>query len=963
MRPQPDPATLPRPADPEAAAHLRERYAGLGEEQAALAAEPGFAALLDALSNSPFLTGLAIQEADTLRRIAQEGVERVTGEALAAIAALPPDLREAPTMARLREIRGRVALAVAVADIAGWQEVMQTARTLSALAEASLRVAVRHALRAAHDTGALHLRDPAEPDRHSGLIVLGMGKLGARELNYSSDVDLIILYDPAAKIYRGDDIGAAHVRIARTIVRLMEQRTADGYVFRTDLRLRPDPSATPMAVSLPAALTYYESLGLTWERAAMIKARPVAGDIAAGQAFLREIRPFVWRRSLDFDALADIRNMKARIHAHRGLGGITVPGHDVKIGSGGIREVEFIAQALQLIWGGREPELREPTTLGALELLAARGHLAREDLAPLCDGYRYLRRVEHRIQMVGDRQTHRVPDAPAELAAFATFFGASSLEAFSATLTGHLERIERIHAGLFEARPPAAPPVASALRFVRPDEDEASLDALAEMGFSQPGTVADTVRAWLAGRTRATRSARAQELLREVLPALLAAIARQPRPDAAFARLDAFLGRLPAGVQLLSLFQRNPALITRLAGVLGAAPQMADYLARNPGALEGLILAELPDRNPAASLRPRLTDAVHLEEAIEATRRFAHEHRFRISIATLEARIDADAAGIARAAVVDAALQALLPRVTRDFARRWGRVRGGAVAVIGMGKLGGREMMSRSDIDLILVYDHPADVEASSGRRKLAPATWFGKLTTAFIAAITAPGAEGRLFAVDMRLRPSGNKGPVAVSLSAFERYQAESAWTWERMALTRARVVAGPPALRKRIEAAIRHALTRPGDPEAIRADAAAMRARMLRDLPAQGPWDVKLRPGGQIEVEFISQVLQLLHAPRDPSVLSPTTRVALARLARIGALLEADAEALIAADRLWRTIQGMLRLTVGQPKGEELPLPGTEALLRAAALPDLATLRATCEATAEAVRALFVTHIGEPA
>ncbi len=958
-----DPAALPRPADPDAAARLADRFAEQGPAEAELAGQAGFRAMLGALSSSPYLSDLAMREAETLGRIAREGADAVAAEAIASVAALPPALRQAETMARMREAKRRAALAIAIADIAGWWEVMRVTGALTDLAETSLRIAARHALRAAHDAGELRLRRPDMPERNSGLIVLGMGKLGARELNYSSDVDLIVLYDPAARVYHGDDIGAAHVRIARTIVRLMEERTADGYVFRTDLRLRPDPAATPMAVALPAALAYYESLGLTWERAAMIKARPVAGDIAAGQGFLREIRPFVWRRSLDFAALSDIQNMKTRIHAHKGFGEIAVLGHDVKVGRGGIREVEFTAQALQLIWGGRDPELRDPTTLGALALLAERGHLDPKDVPPLSEGYRYLRRVEHRIQMMADRQTHRLPETPAALAQFATFLGAESTDAFAAELTGHLGRIERIYSGLFEA--PAEAPVEGVARlcFDGPDEDEATLNALAAMGFSKPATVTAAVRGWLAGRARATRSTRARELLREIAPALLAAISRQPRPDAVFARLESFLLQLPAGVQLLSLFQRNPALLDRIALVLGAAPQTADYLAHNPDAIEGLIAAELPDPKPAASLKPRLADADHLEVAIEATRRFVHEHRFRIGVATVEARIDADAAGLARAALAGAALDALLPRVTRDFAARWGRMRGGSVAVIGMGKLGGREMMAESDLDLILVYDHPPEVEASSGARPMAPQVWFGRLTTAFVASITAPGVEGPMFAVDMRLRPSGNKGPVAVRLASFERYQAEDAWTWERMALTRGRVVAGPAALRKRIEAAIRHALTRPTDAGKIRADAASMRARMLRDLPAQGPWDVKLRPGGQIEVEFIAQVLQLLHAPRDPSVLSQTTREALANLAKVGALPAADAEALIAADRLWRTVQGMLRLTVGQPKTAELPPSPADALLRAADLPDIAALNAACEATAETVRRLFVTHVGEPA
>lgn len=964
MRQRLVPANLPRPADPAAAEMLIERFAEQGMPEARFAATPGGRALLRTLGgNSPYLGDLAVREAPTLRRVIRLGPSAVVDAAVDAIAALPPTLRQAETMAALRAAKRRASLAIAVADIAGWWDVAQVTQALSELAEAALRAAARHVLRAAHDAGELRLRRPEEPDRGSGLIVLGMGKLGARELNYSSDVDLIVLYDPAVRVYHGEDIGAAYVRLARGIVRLMEERTEGGYVFRTDLRLRPDPAATPMAVSLPAALAYYESLGQTWERAAMIKARAVAGDVAAGQSFLREIRPFVWRRNLDFAALADIQNMKARIHAHKGFGGIGVIGHDVKLGRGGIREVEFTAQALQLIWGGRDPELRIPATIGALEMLAARAHLDPRGAATLAAGYRYLRRVEHRIQMVADRQTHILPDTEEGLAQFATFMGAPTREKFAEDLVSHLAGIEQVYSGLFEAPAEAGAQTGATLQFDGPDDDPATLDALSAMGFANPVAVTAGVRGWLAGRTRATRSARARELIRELAPMLLAAIARQPRADAAFARLDAFMSQLPAGVQLLSLFHRNPALLDRIALVLGASATQADYLAQNPAAVEGLIAAELPDPKPAASLKPRLADADHLEAAIEDTRRFVHENSFRISVATLEARIDANEAGIARARLADAALGALLPRVMRDFTGRWGRMRGGAVAVIGMGKLGGREMMAQSDLDLILVYDHDPAVEASEGRRPMAPQVWFGRLTTAFVSAITAPGLEGALYAVDMRLRPSGNKGPVAVRLSSFERYQAEDAWTWERMALTRGRVLAGAPALRRRIDAAIAHALTRPCDADKVRADATAMRARMLRELPAQGPWDMKLRPGGQIEVEFIAQVLQLLHAPRDPSVLHPTTRIALARLAKAGALPADEARTLIAADHLWRTIQGMLRLTVVMPREPELPAAAAQALLRAAGIADMATLRDLSARTADAVRALFIKHIGAPA
>jgi glutamate-ammonia-ligase adenylyltransferase len=434
-----------------------------------------------------------------------------------------------------------------------------------------------------------------------------------------------------------------------------------------------------------------------------------------------------------------------------------------------------------------------------------------------------------------------------------------------------------------------------------------------------------------------------------------------------FNRFDAFLVRQPAGVQLLSLFQRNPRLIDRIAAVLGAAPSLAEHLANHPAALDGLLSPE-ENPNPSRVLRLRLKDARLLEDVIEIIRRTVREEDFAISVATMERHIDADTAGLRRTALADASLNSLLPPVLADFASRFGQVRGGSMAVVAMGKAGGSEMMAGSDLDLMVVYDHPESVSESRGARSIPASQWFVRAAHAYVAAVTARGVDGALYEVDMRLRPSGNKGPVAVSLGSFRRYHAESAWTWERMALTRARVVAGPPALRVRIEAAIAEALAASARIDSVRADAAAMRARMLRDLPAEGPWDVKLRPGGQIEVEFIAQVLQLLHAGEAPGLCSPTTRIALSRLARFGALTTEDAALLISADHVWRTVQGTLRIAVGRGAAEQLSDASAQALLGAVSEAldevgpvDLAWLRGRLDALAEQVRAAFVRYIGE--
>jgi glutamate-ammonia-ligase adenylyltransferase len=970
----------PAPFDPAAAGRLTEDFAAKGAAEAAFAQSPAGAALLAALGgHSPFLADLALREATTLLRLAERGADAAFAAAVDPLGRADPAASFNQLGAVLRQAKRQASLIVAAADLTGEWGLDRVTGALSTLAETCIDLACTHLLRESAGRGEIHLpnaakRDPKSASKGSGLVVLGMGKLGGRELNYSSDVDLMVLFDPAAAV-DPDRAQAAYVRLARDLVRLLEERTAEGYVFRTDLRLRPDPAATPLAVAIPAAVAYYESFGQNWERAAMVKARPIAGDRPLGEHFLAEIRPFIWRRHLDFAMIADIHSIKRQIHAvhgsKRGAGAeIAVAGHDVKLGRGGIREIEFTAQVAQLIWGGRDPSLRDPTTLGALVALAGAGRMDRRAAAELADAYVFLRDVEHRLQMVADRQTHRLPEDPDGLARIASFMGYADTESFATALTAHLRRVAGQYSRHFETAPPLSLPGGEGdeggnLVFTGTENDPGTLDTLKRMGFGNAAGASAMVRAWHHGHRRATRSERARELLTALMPSLLAAFARQRDPDAALVRFDTLLERLPAGVQVLSLFQRNPALLDRVAGVLGAAPALADHLARDPSALEGLLAG---GHGSAAAAR-------HYEEVLESVRRIVTEGRFEVDVAALEGALEVDAAGIARSDLADTAIACLLPQVAKDFATRHGKVPGGAMAVVAMGKLGGREMLPGSDLDLVLIYDHAEDATESDGPKPLPVPTYFSRLAAQFVAALTTPGAEGKPYEVDMRLRPSGNKGPVAASIAAFERYHGPKiadggqAWTWERMALTRARPVAGPPALRKRIAECCRDALVTHASPQAI-ADALAMRARMLRDLPPDGPWDVKAIPGGLVEVEFIAQSLQCAYAAEHPRIVAPSTRDALANLARAGLLDGDEAATLIRAERYWRTLLSLLRLTVGGVRMENLPPAYAQALLHGlapvcgqtgcAAPVDLPALRAQMREIAAGVRTLFERRLG---
>jgi glutamate-ammonia-ligase adenylyltransferase len=948
------------PADPAAAnrfiAELRARAKTIPP-----AAEPLLAAIG---GNSAYLSDLALREPEAAEAILLRGPDVACDAALLALSAAKPALARKDIAAAMRAAKRHVALATAMADISGVWTLEQVTGALSDLADTALRVAAAHLLHHAHARGDLRLPHPEAPDRGSGFAVLGMGKLGAHELNYSSDVDLVLLYDPAAHPGLEDEVGHTFARLARDLTGLMEARDAGGYVFRVDLRLRPDPASTPPAIALPGALAYYESQGQTWERAALIKARPVAGDLALGRRFLEAIRPFIWRRHLDFAAIADITAMKRRIDSHKGtalaLSGAPearLLGHDLKLGQGGIREIEFCAQTLQLVWGGKTPSLRVPATLAALEAEARQGHLPRETVAALDQAYRFLRRAEHRLQMVADRQTHSLPATPEALADFAMFMGYEDAPAFARAALGHIDAVSSIFSGLFATLPAAA----------EPQRQAPAAPALPP----SPATQALT-DAWLAGRPRALRTERSRALLRDMLPAIEAAIARQSDPPAAWARLDELIYRLPAGVQVFSMLHHNPALLERMADVLGAAPALADHLASFPSALEGLVAPQPIDAAPEASLTARLRDADGLDDAMAIASRMVRAENFAIAVAEFFGRIDVDQAAAHRTALADAVIRALLRLSMADHEARYGVIRGGGMAVVALGKAGSGEMMTGSDLDLMLIYDHPPDSPGSAGGASrgggaLSPGQYYGRAAQAFIAALTMATRHGPLYAVDMRLRPSGRAGPVAVSLAGFQRYHAESAWTWERLALTRARVIAAPPKLRKQVQAAIGAAL-QAGASGSVLSDTAAMRVRLARDQPARNPYDVKRRAGGLIEVEFIAQALHLLHGAKEGISARPVgTGTRLALLAKCGALPVADATMLAEADRVWRTVQSLLRIALGAQIPAVPPAPVLEKLLRAVKVgsnegggADEAALRARLNDVALRVRDAFIRHIG---
>jgi glutamate-ammonia-ligase adenylyltransferase len=923
----------------DAAAAERARAALGGEAWAA------WAALAPVFAVSPYLTRLA-QWPDRLRRTLDAAPEARLDGILRAAAALGAQAGDPEAVrVRLRELKGDLHLLVALADLGGVWDLDAVTSALTRFADAAVRAALAAA---AGGPG-------------SGLFVLALGKQGAHELNYSSDIDISVFYAPERlPVAEGVDPGVWAVKLTRTMAAILQDRTEDGYVFRVDLRLRPDPSSTPVAVSIPAALDYYETVGQNWERAAFIKARFVAGDAVEAAAFLAEMQAFVWRRNLDFAAIEDIHSIKRQIHVHKVDDRLSAPGANLKLGHGGIREIEFYVQTQQLILGGRDPSLRCIRTVDALKALAEAGHVVPATAAELTADYAALRALEHRVQMLHDEQTHRLPEAPAERGRVAALYGYKSLKAFDAAVEALLRRVNARYGELFPEEESLSSSFGS-LVFTGVEDDPATLETLARMGFSNPAQVSETIRAWHGGRIGATRTQRGRELFTRLAPRLLEALQATGAPDAAFLRFTDFFSRLTSGVQMQSLFLAQPRLFALVVQVLAFAPQLARTLARTPAALDAMLDRDFYDGLDAgdvAALEQAAEQALSgeggFEAAMDAVRRAHREQAFRIGVQVLSGAAGARDAGPAFADLADACIRALAAAALAE-AERIGGAFPGEVAVVALGRAGSREMTAGSDLDLMTLY-RPSSPMAQSKTKGWAAETFYARFTQRLLAALSAPTAEGGLYDVDLRLRPSGTQGPVAVSLAAFEGYYAGEAETWEFMALTRARVAwASSPAFARVAARAIETALRRPRDPARTVKDVRAMRLLVEKERPASGLWDMKRGRGGLIDIEFAAQGLQIVHAPAG-GPLSVHTGKALAALRAAGLAPDAASRDLEAALTLQQDLSQVLKVALpdaGDPSQEPEALKAL--LARAGGVDSFAALTTALKAARATARRAY--------
>ncbi len=903
--------SAPQPFDPARGAEARARFTGLPS---------GLLDLIEGVAGcSAYLNASIQREADWLASIASAPLEASFNALLQFDATSFQALSD-----QLRIAKRRGALLIALADIGGLWSLAQVTEALTKLGETAVETGLQFLVEAEAARGKL-AADPAEA---AGMFALAMGKMGAYELNYSSDIDLIILFDETRhKPENWGELRAGFIRITKRLIKLLSENTAEGYVFRTDLRLRPDASVTPVCIATEPAERYYESLGRTWERAAFIKARACAGAIAAGEAFLARLEPFVWRRHLDFAAIEDAHDMRQRIRAHKGLHGpLKAAGHDMKLGQGGIREIEFFAQTQQLILGGKDRGLRMRGTLPALAALAARGHVPASVAEALSTAYTAHRTLEHRIQMLDDAQTHVIPEDPEKRRQLATLCG-QSLADFDAETEARLAHVHHIIEAFFN--------------------EEQAADPVAET-WRAPERAAEITEGWLA--YPALRSTRAQRIFSTLKPQILANLCKAQNPDEALIQFDNFLRGLPAGVQVFALFKARPELLDMLIDICTMAPDLARYLGQNPRVLEAVISAEFFKRLPElselkAALAAELGHCGDYEQQLDATRIWAQEQRFRVGVHLLRGIAGAAETARAYSNIAEACVDGLFSAATAHFTTRHGPPPGKGAAVIAMGKLGSREMTVTSDLDLIVVYDADGATH-STGRRPLPVQTYYARFTQALVSALTVSTSKGGLYEVDMRLRPSGRQGPVATSLAAFESYQKTEAWVWEHMALLRSRVVAGPVA--GAVRGVIAEVLAAEPSADKVLKSLAEMRARLADAKGGGTVWDVKNGAGGLMDVELLLQAGGLIAGAK------PGLRAV--DLAAAGWLSAPEVAQVRAAVTLYQNVQQVSRLAVQGVFDPATAGSGAARLLaQSCGFTDIAALKTALDDTRQAMANLI--------
>lgn len=957
---------LPKPHDVEQKDRCWDSWAAASAQEHGDMG-PTESSLIDAIfGNSPFLSKIAIKRQEIIREFSAKDADKswlnFRERFSASLSQFGTDLI---TLQRvLRQNKEEAALLIALGDLSGQWSPSEVMTRLSEFADLCVSSALSCLLCIESRKENINLQNLSDPFQGSGLFVLALGKLGSEELNYSSDIDLMVLFDAEAMPYTGRKSPQEFsVKLTKSLIKLLDERTVDGYVFRTDLRLRPDPSSTAVAVSVAAAETYYEGWGQNWERSALIKARTIAGDKQVASQFLKNIEPFIWRKSLDFYAIQDIHAIKRQIYAAKGGSTIDVLGHDIKTGRGGIREVEFFVQVQQLIWGGRTPDLRVPGTLDGLVALHECQFIDEAALVGLKESYIFLRMVEHRLQMINDEQTQKIPKDIGKAELLATFCGYANYDSFNNDVTRHLRQVESHYADLFEDSPELN--LQGNLVFTGTEHDPDTLETLARVGFKNPEAVSKMVRDWHHGHSRATRSTRARQLLTELLPSIVSAFGKTNQPDRAFLKFDQFLQSLPAGVQLFSVFYANPEVLELVADIMGDAPRLADYLTSSTQRLDYVLdptffSALESGQDLKDDLQGMMELAPDFETKLDESRRWTNDMRFRVGVQVLRNTLSPHEGALDLTRVAEISIGTLVPEVCEEFESKFGVIEGGDLAILGYGKLGSRELTPGSDLDLVIIYDCDGEQISDGGSKSLPASAYYSRLAQRIMSALSVLTAEGRLYEVDMRLRPSGDQGPLASRLDAFQKYQAEDAWIWEHLALTKARpVYASGSNLADKLTAIIGDILSRPKQAPEVAKAILEMRDRIRAQYGNVGPWDIKHRTGGLMEAEFILQYQALLNFSAVRSAQASTSSDVINALESAGALH--DSEALKDATELYANTLWLRRLMLEPTaSADDIPLGLEKRLLAVSGLTTLGQLEDKIDITSKAITKLFQQHIG---
>ncbi|SCY24825.1 glutamate-ammonia-ligase adenylyltransferase [Thiohalorhabdus denitrificans] len=879
-------------------------------------------------------------------------------------------------LASLRRARNWLMVRIAFRDLAGWVDFPRTARESTALAEAAVEAVLGFA------GGELRPRfgTPRTPDGGPAtLTVLGMGKLGGGELNFSSDIDLIFAYtaDGETDGPRALDNGTYFTRLGRAVIQLLSEHTADGFAFRVDMRLRPHGDGGPLAQPLDGMEEYYQVHGREWERYALVKARPIAGDLEQGERLLAELQPFIFRRYLDFGAVEAVRSLKTQIQRQVESRRYR---DDLKLGRGGIREIEFIVQAFQLLHGGRHRELRGRGTLATMAALRELELLPAWDLDDLVAAYLFLRRLENHLQMAGDEQTHRLPEEPEALETLARSLDFPDTGAFFDALDSHRDRVQEAFEQTFAApqtvHEEEEPPLERVWQGQA--EGEEARDILADHGYLHPGDALATLEQ-LRGATflqRLTRTGR--ERLDRLMPLLIGAAGKTPAPAVALSRMAEVLEAIGGRSTYFALLAENPVALAQVVRLCGGSPFLARFLGRHPMLLDEVLDPEdlyacRLRASRATALERELEDADDLEDRLNGLRRFKSIEVLHLAARDLQGLAELDEVSLGLTEVAELTLERALTMAWNELTERYGRPmctdggerREAGFLVAGLGKLGGAELGYGSDLDLLFLHDSRGEDQTTEGGRRggMDNGRFFARLGQRLIHFVTTLTAEGALYSIDMRLRPGGKSGALAASIDHFREYQLEQAWVWEHQALLRGRTVAGSPGLGATFQELRREILARPRGEEALAEAVRDMRGRMLAEhaSPA-GVFNIKRDRGGLIDIEFLIQYLCLRHAHRTPAILATSNRAALSALAGHGLIEPDTARDLDEAYVLFRTLENRVKLFEDRAQVEVTADPTWREQLDRMVDPAWRPVVPRLEATRDRVSAAFEAILGPP-